>query len=135
MKSHATTIRRTAATASVVLALGAVSTLPASASGGGREVERRGNCSASTDWKLKAKSDNGRLEVEAEIDSNVNGQTWTWRILHNGGVSARGRATTKPPSGSFEVRRLLINAPGTDSIGVHATNTSTGETCAGGLKF
>lgn len=131
-----TTIRRTAAGASIVLALGAVSTLPASASGGGgHEVERRGNCSASTDWKLKAKSEDGRIEVEAEIDSNKSGQTWTWRILHNGGVSARGRATTKPPSGSFEVRRLLVNAAGIDSIGIRATNTSTGETCAGGLKF
>jgi hypothetical protein len=129
-----TTMRRTAATASIVLALGAITTLPASASGGGG-IEHRGSCSMSTDWKLKAKADNGRIEVEAEIDSNVNGQTWTWRILHNGGVSAHGTAKTQAPSGSFTVRRLLVNAPGTDSIGLRAHNAATGESCSGGLRF
>jgi hypothetical protein len=130
-----TVLRRAAATSSIVLAFGALTVLPAAASHGGGGVEHRGNCSGSTDWKLKAKPDDGRLEVEAEIDSNVNGQVWTWRILHNGGVSAKGRATTKAPSGSFEVRRLLVNAPGTDSLGIRATNTVTHETCAGNLKY
>ncbi len=131
--SH-TIVRRTAATASVVLAFGALSALPATASGGGG-VEHRGNCSMNADWKLKAKADNGRIEVEAEVDSNKAGQTWTWRILHNGGVSARGTATTQPPSGSFQVRRLLVNAAGTDQIGFRSTNPASGETCSGSLRF
>jgi hypothetical protein len=131
-----TTFRRAAATSSIVLALGAVTILPAAAShGGGGGVEQRGNCSGSTDWDLKAKAEDGRIEVEAEIDSNVNGQVWTWRILHNGGVSAKGRSTTHAPSGSFEIRRLLVNSPGTDAIGLRSTNTVTGETCAGNLQF
>ncbi len=112
--------------------------MPAAAShggGGAGEVERSGNCSGSTDWKLKAKPEDGRIEVEAEIDSSVNGQVWTWRILHNGDVSAKGRATTKPPSGSFEVKRLLVNVAGTDAIGIRSTNTVTHETCAGNLPF
>jgi len=129
------TVRRAVAASSIVLVLGAATSSPAAASGGGREVERRGNCSQNTDWRLKAKADNGRLQVEAEIDSNVNGQVWTWRILHNGGVSARGKATTQPPSGSFEVRRLLINAAGTDNISIRSSNSKTGETCAGNLQF
>lgn len=128
-------LRRSAATASVVLAIGALSTVPAAASGGGGEVERRGNCSMGADWKLKAKADDGRIEVEAEVDSSRSGQAWTWRILHNGGVSAHGTATTKPPSGSFEVRRLLVNATGPDQIGWRSTNTASGETCSGGLTF
>jgi hypothetical protein len=130
-----TTFQRTAVASSILVALGAATIAPAMASGGGREVDRSGNCSASTDWKLKAKSDDGRIQVEAEIDSNVNGQVWTWRILHNGGVSAKGRATTQAPSGSFEVRRLLVNTAGTDNIGIRSTNTVTGETCAGNLRF
>jgi len=131
------TTRRIAATSSIVLAFGAVTVLPAAAAhgGGGHEVERRGNCAGSTDWKLKAKSDDGRIEVEAEIDSGVSGQVWVWRILHNGGVSAKGRATTKPPSGSYEVRRLLIDASGVDRIGIRSTNTVTLESCAGNLRF
>lgn len=132
-----TSLRRLAAATSIVAVFGTVTILPAAASHGGdsHEVERRGSCSGSTDWKLKAKADDGRIEVEAEIDSSVSGQVWAWRILHNGGISARGRATTKPPSGSFEVERLLVNAPGTDRLGVRATNTKTHETCAGNLRF
>lgn len=126
--------RRTAAAASIVLALGAVSTLPASASGGGG-VQRSGSCTHNAHWQLKAKADNGRIEVEGEVDSNVSGQTWTWRILHNGGVSAHGTAKTQSPSGSFTVRRLLVNAPGTDTIGLRAHNAATGESCSGGLRF
>lgn len=134
MNTQHTLIRRTAATASIVLALGAVGAFPAAASGGGG-IEHRGSCSMHSDWKLKAKGDNGRIEVEGEVDSNKAGQTWTWRILHNGAVSAHGTATTKPPSGSFDVRRLLVNAAGTDQIGWRATNTGSGETCAGSLRF
>ena len=129
------TFRRTAAASSIVLAFGAATIVPAAASGGGGGVERSGHCSSSTRWDLKAKADNGRIEVEAQVDSTVNGQVWTWRILHNGGVSAKGRTATHAPSGSFTVRRLLVNAPGTDNIGFRATNTVTHETCAGNLQF
>lgn len=55
-------------------------TLAAPAQAGGDEVIRRGSCTGSTDWKLKAKHDDGRLEVEGEVDSNRNGQTWRWRF-------------------------------------------------------
>lgn len=130
-------IRRGAATASIVLTLGVLTVLPAAAShgGGGHEVERSGNCSGSTNWRLKAEGEDGRIQVEGEIDSSTSGQVWTWRILHNGGISAKGRATTKAPSGSFEVRRLLVDAPSTDRIGIRATNTVTHETCSGNLQF
>src|SRR4051794_6063401 len=41
-------------------------------------VVRNGSCSANSSWTMKAKPDNGRLQVEAEIDSNRVGQTWHW---------------------------------------------------------
>jgi len=37
-----------------------------------------GKCSAASHWKMKAKPDNGRMELE--IDSNRNGQRWAVRI-------------------------------------------------------
>ena len=76
------------------------------ATAGDGDVVRRGSCSGSTDWKLKAKHDDGRIEVEGEVDSNRNGQVWRWRMLHNGSVSARGRATTHAPE-----RLVLGRAP------------------------
>jgi hypothetical protein len=115
------------------LAFTAATVAPAVA--GDREVIRRGNCSGSADWKLKAKADDGRIEVEGEVDSNVNGQTWHWRILHNGDVSARGTSTTHAPSGSFSVQRRVVNAAGTDGIGWRARNPANGQVCRGSLQF
>ena len=99
------------------------------------DVIRRGSCTGATDWKLKASPEDGRIEVEGEIDSNRNGQTWRWRIRHNGSLSARGTATTQPPSGSFEVRRVLVDAAGTDTIVFRARNPRTDEVCRGVLRY
>jgi hypothetical protein len=99
------------------------------------DVIRRGGCSNSSDWKLKASPENNRIEVEGEVDSNVNGQNWRWKMLHNGNVSARGHATTQGPSGSFDVRRLMVDLNGEDRIGWRAKNPNTGEVCKGNLTF
>ncbi len=103
---------------------------PAGASGGDdNRVERHGSCSGRTDWKIKAKSDDGRIEVEAEIDSNRIGQTWKWRFKHNGTVFSRGTSVTKAPSGSFEVERKPANFRGTDFFVFRAVNPRSGEVC------
>lgn len=99
------------------------------------DVIRRGGCSGGTEWKVKASPEDGRIEVEAEIDSNRNGQTWRWRLRHDGSLSARGTATTSGPSGSFEVRRLVVNAAGTDHIVFRARNPQTDELCRGVVDF
>ena len=91
-----------------------VAALPLIAAGSAQasddDVIRRGSCSGSTDWKIKAKPDDGRIEVEAEIDSNRNGQTWRWVLRHEGNVAARGQSTTRGPSRPFEVERRTSNA-------------------------
>jgi hypothetical protein len=99
------------------------------------DVIRRGGCSGSTDWKVKASPEDGRIEVEGEIDSNQNGQTWRWRLRHNGSLSAKGTATTQGPSGSFEVRRVIVDAAGTDHIVFRARNPQSGEVCRGVVNF
>jgi hypothetical protein len=109
--------------------------LAAPATAGGDEVIRRGSCTGSTDWKLKAKHDDGRLEVEGEVDSNRNGQTWRWRFVHDGSVSARGWATTRGPSGSFDVERRMVNRRGTDTITFRARNPRSGEVCRGTVRI
>ena len=99
------------------------------------DVIRRGSCSGSTDWKIKAKPDDGRIEVEAEIDSNRNGQTWRWVLRHEGNVAARGQSTTRGPSGSFEVERRTRNAAGTDSFRFRAVNPRSGEICVARVRL
>jgi hypothetical protein len=118
-----------------VVLLAAVATMAAPAQAKDGEVIRRGSCSASADWKLKASPDDGRIEVEGEVDSNKTGQTWKWKLVHNGSVSARGTATTTGPSGSFDVERTVVNVKGDDHLRFRASNADSGETCVGSLTF
>ena len=97
----------------------------------GSAVIRTGSCSAASDWKLKLSPEDGRIEVEFEVDQNVVGDTWRLRFLRNGELFATARATTRAPSGSFEVRRLANDGSGTDAFRVRAANLSTGEVCVG----
>jgi hypothetical protein len=125
----------------VVAALVGVSLLvlaPAAHAGGGGgdgEVITRGSCSGQTDWKLKVKPDDGRLELEFEVDQNVNGQSWNVRIKQNGSRIFTGSRLTHAPSGSFELRRRPNDSAGTDRFVARATNPSTGETCVGRISI
>jgi hypothetical protein len=95
------------------------------------DVIRTGACSGTADWKLKLSPQDGRIEVEFEVDSNVAGQTWNVRIFQNGIRIFSGSRTTQPPSGSFEVRVLANDNPGTDSFRGRAVNPADGQTCVG----
>ena len=53
----------------------------------------------------------------------------------NGTVFFRGQAVTKGPSGSFEVRKVTADRPGTDNVVALARNLSTGETCKGSASI
>ena len=121
---------------SAVLALGAPAlTSSASASHGGDDdrVIKTGSCSGGADWKLKVKTDDGRLEVEGEVDSNQSGQSWSWKIKDNGSVAAKGSATTGGRSGSFSVERKIADQPGTDTVVFRAKHS--GEVCTGTIAF
>ena len=99
--------------------------------GNDRDVERTGSCSGRSDWKLKLSPEDGRLEVEFEVDQNVVGDRWRVTIKHDGDRIFRGVRETRGPSGSFEVRTLANNTAGTDAFRAKARNLSTDETCVG----
>jgi hypothetical protein len=92
-----------------------------SASGGDDATIRTGSCSNGASWKIKAKPDDGRIEVEAEIDTNRVGQRWVWVLKHTGTVSAHGSSVTTARSGSFDVERRTVDAAGPDSFRFRAT--------------
>ncbi len=94
------------------------------------DVIRRGNCTGSTDWKLKLSEEDGRIEVEFEVDQNRNGVSWNVRLFQNGSQIARATRVTRGPSGSFEFRKVAPNTAGTDSFRARATRAS-GEVCTG----
>lgn len=105
------------------------------AQGGRPEVHAAGHCSSATVWKLKAKTDDGRIDTEYEVDANRTGQVWTVAINDNGVRVFTGRRTTRAPSGSFSVDRRLVNRAGGDRIVAVARNLRTGERCVGSLTF
>lgn len=126
-------IVRVALGATVALALAVVGTTPAMANDA--DVIRRGPCSGSSDWKLKLSPEDGRIEVEYEVDTNVNGQRWQVRIQKNGAQIFSGARVTRPPSGSFELRVVASNAAGADRFRARAVNAATGEICVGTASF
>ena len=104
-----------------LLALGS----PALAKDG--DVLVNGTCSARSAVKLKLSAENGRIEVEAEVDQNRSGVPWTVTLTRDGARVARAVRVTRPPSGSFTFRRLVSNGAGADVVRVVATRR--GETC------
>jgi len=130
-------VRRTVAVVTVTAAAFSGATLLAPAAeasgGGGARVIKSGSCSGSADWKLKAKHDDGRLEVEFEVDSNRTGQSWAVRVTDNGHQVFSGRRTTHGRSGSFSLELRPANRAGTDAIRARATHA--GQTCAGTVRI
>jgi len=82
----------------MLAAIAAVTILVASLAGpvaaNDSDVIRTGNCSSNSDWKLKVGLDNGRIDVEFEVDQNRIGKTWYVRLKDNGTVFWKGYRTT-----------------------------------------
>ena len=98
----------------------------ANASGGTTAVTRHGTCAGGgATYTLKAKHDNGLIQVEWEVDSNHPGQTWTVRLRHNGDLFFSGHRTTQAPSGSFTVHRSTANRAGDDVIRARSVHGQT----------
>jgi hypothetical protein len=93
-----------------------------------------GTCTKESTSKLKLSNENGRIEVEFEVDQNRNGVRWIVVLSHNGARIARLVRTTRPPSGSFEERVLARNRSGDDVIRARATSRS-GEVCTARATF
>jgi hypothetical protein len=133
-------VRHIAVTVPLILALGVPlsATAASAASGpnkGGGGVSSSGSCSSAGTWKLKAKHDNARIDVEAEVDTKKVGQAWSWQLTDNAVKVASGTARTVAPSGSFTVNRLIANRAGTDRISLRATNAATGQVCSGTVSL
>ena len=92
------------------------------------DVRVRGTCTKASSVKLKLSEEDGRIEVELEVDQNRSGVRWTVAFKQNGKPLARRTAVTRPPSGSFELRLLAPNLPGRDVIAAKATSPA-GEVC------
>jgi hypothetical protein len=98
------------------------------------DIERPGTCSGASSAKLKLSPENGRIEVEFEVDQNRVGVRWDVTLKRNGDRVASARPTTRGPSGSFELRRVIADGPGADRIFAKAVSPS-GENCRAQATF
>lgn len=98
------------------------------------DIRVRGTCTKSSSSKLKLSEEDGRIEVEFEVDQNRNGVRWNVVIAQNGKQRARTARITKAPSGSFEVRVVAPNTSGKDTFRARATSPN-GEVCTAQASF
>lgn len=119
----------------VLIALVAVAVaLPAVAPGKNNPgVVRTGKCSGGAAWKLKAKNDDARIEIEFEVDQNIVGRKWNVVISRGSKVVFRGARTTRAPSGSFSVQRLVANPAGANRITATARSVVGNRLCRAAL--
>ena len=99
---------------------------PVASAKSGPETRVGGICSKHSTSKLKLKGDNGRMEVEFEVDQNRNGVPWKVTLKRNGILVASAAAITRAPSGSFSAHRVLSGPHGK----VVAVATRAGERCS-----
>ena len=92
------------------------------------DVLVRGTCTKASAAKLKLSEEDGRIEVEFEVDQNRNGVRWSVVLRRPATVLLRTTRLTRPPSGSFELRRVVADLAGRDRISARATSPS-GEVC------
>jgi hypothetical protein len=122
-------------TLTILIAMLVAAAVPAVASGRADPgVIKTGKCSNGASWKLKAKHDDGLIDVEFEVDQNVNGRRWSVTLRRDGTRVFRGVRRTRPPSGSFEVNRRMGNPAGPDRIAAVA-RAAAGGTCRAALAI
>ena len=93
-----------------------------------RAVRIQGTCTQQSTSTLKLRAEDRGIEVEFQVDQNRNGVPWRVTLRRNGARIRSFTATTRAPSGSFEIRRVIAGRLGTDRITAIATRAS-GETC------
>ncbi|KAI2495323.1 hypothetical protein MHU86_19175 [Fragilaria crotonensis] len=69
-------------------------------------VVKKGRCTGASTYKLKLSPENGKVEVEFEVDQNKNGVYWAVKFFRNNVQFASSTYTTAAPSGSFSADQL-----------------------------
>lgn len=121
--------RRTLATTGAALAALAMAGVPAALADDDRDVERTARCSMGSTIDLDLSPEDGRVEVEIEVDENRVGSTWSVVANRNGTRFLNRTAVTRAPSGSFEVRRVVAPGSPRTRVAAVARRAATGEVC------
>jgi len=121
------------AAALLALVVVALTAAPAGVAKDG-DIRVAGTCTGSTTSKIKLSAEDGRIEVEFEVDQNRNGVPWRVTLSQNGRKVASLRRVTRAPSGSFEARIVTPDRAGADVLRGRAVSPS-GEVCSARATF
>ena len=124
----------TAALTAVVVAVTAVVAAPGALAKDG-DVRIKGTCTTAAISKLKLSAENGGIEIEFEVDQNRNGVSWRVTLHRNGSPVSTTTATTRAPSGSFTVRRVVDETAGAPERIVAVATNRSGATCRAAASF
>ena len=92
-------------------------------------VRVAGSCTLASTAKLKLSPEDGRVEVEFEVDENRNGKRWGVVLKRNGTTVRSRSAVTRAPSGSFELRAVIAAGSPSTKVTAVARRAATGEVC------
>jgi hypothetical protein len=88
--------------------------------GGGGDVRVAADCGRGVAASLRLHADDGRIEVRFHLEQRRGRGAWRIAIVHEQRVSSRATRRTTRSDDSFEVRRMVPDLPGSDTVAVHA---------------
>jgi hypothetical protein len=88
--------------------------------GGGGDVTVAGSCGRGATSSLRVRERDQGIEVRFRLRQTRGRGTWRITVVHENRVAFRAARTTTRSEDSFEVRRILPDLPGSDSVVVHA---------------
>jgi len=88
--------------------------------GGGGDVRVAANCGRGVAASLRLHAEDGRIEVRFRLEQRRGRGVWRIAIVHEQRVSSRATRRTTRSDDSFEVRRMVPDLPGSDTVAVHA---------------
>ena len=122
--------------ASMLGAAMAIVSLPGATLAKDGDIIRTGSCTGGADWKLKLSPEDGKIEVEFEVDQNQNGKTWNVRLKRDGDLVCEGPARRrKPRADRSRSAASSSDGPGADHVKARAKQLSNGQVCVGTATF
>jgi hypothetical protein len=112
-------VRVVAQLVSVLALVAVVGPVAAFADEGRHEVRATGACSGVAASKLRLKGRDDRIELRFEV---AHGRPGIWRVIvvHERRVVWKSSIRVTRSGGSFEVRRMLADLPGADTVSARA---------------
>ncbi|HEY2741781.1 MAG TPA: hypothetical protein VGI69_06335 [Gaiellaceae bacterium] len=88
--------------------------------GGGGDVRVGGNCARGATASLRLQASDDRIEARFRLRQDRGRGLWRITFVHENRVSSRATRTTTRSGDSWEVRRMVPDLRGSDTIAVHA---------------